>query len=90
MSEGMSEDPIPSEVESSDDLAQTPYYHGTRAALLVGDLIKPGYKSNFGSRRQANHVYLTATVDAATWRLAKSLVEFMLLSQRERLRTTPI
>ncbi|MBJ7282545.1 MAG: NAD(+)--rifampin ADP-ribosyltransferase [Acidimicrobiia bacterium] len=58
---------MPSEVKSSDDLAQTPYYHCTRAALLVGDLIKPGYKSNFGSRRQANHVYLTATVDAAMW-----------------------
>ncbi|CAB4860145.1 MAG: NAD(+)--rifampin ADP-ribosyltransferase [Actinobacteria bacterium] len=67
MSEGMSKDLIPSEVESSDDLAETLYYHGTRAALFVGDLITPGYKSNFGSRRQANHVYLTATVDAATW-----------------------
>ncbi|MEI8336070.1 MAG: NAD(+)--rifampin ADP-ribosyltransferase [Actinomycetes bacterium] len=67
MSEGMSKDPSPSEGESSDDLAETLYYHGTRAALLVGDLIKPGYKSNFGSHRLANHVYLTATVDAATW-----------------------
>lgn len=46
---------------------ETAYYHGTRAALTVGDLINPGHKSNFGSRRQANLVYLTATVDAATW-----------------------
>lgn len=43
------------------------FYHGTRADLQLGDLIAPGYRSNFGSNRQANHVYLTATVDAAVW-----------------------
>ncbi|MEI7859864.1 MAG: NAD(+)--rifampin ADP-ribosyltransferase [Acidimicrobiales bacterium] len=43
------------------------YYHGTCADLTPGDLIVPGYSSNFGSRRKANHVYLTATVDAAVW-----------------------
>ena len=43
------------------------YYHGTRADLQPGDLIEPGYSSNYGRRRQANHVYLTATVDAAVW-----------------------
>jgi Rifampin ADP-ribosyl transferase len=35
--------------------------------LNVGDLIEPGYRSNFGSQRKANHVYFTATVDAAVW-----------------------
>ena len=43
------------------------YYHGTCADLQPGDLIEPGFTSNFGSRRKANHVYLTATVDAAIW-----------------------
>jgi len=43
------------------------YYHGTRAELKPEDLIEPGYNSNFGSRKKANHVYLTATVDAAVW-----------------------
>lgn len=43
------------------------YYHGTRSDLRPGDLIEPGHRSNFGSRRTANHVYLTATVDAAVW-----------------------
>ncbi|OEZ57680.1 NAD(+)--rifampin ADP-ribosyltransferase [Duganella sp. HH105] len=43
------------------------YYHGTRADLKEGDLIEPGYASNYGSRRQANHVYLSATLEAATW-----------------------
>lgn len=43
------------------------YYHGTRADLRVGDLIAPGYASNYGSRRIAAFVYLTATLDAAIW-----------------------
>lgn len=43
------------------------YYHGTRANLKPGDLIEAGYNSNYGSRKKANHVYLTATVDAAVW-----------------------
>lgn len=50
-----------------DDGSQEIYYHGTRADLKPGDLIKPGYNSNFGNRNEANHVYLTATVDAAVW-----------------------
>ena len=42
-------------------------YHGTRANLKPGDLIQPGYASNFGKRTEASHVYLTRTLDAATW-----------------------
>jgi rifampin ADP-ribosylating transferase len=49
------------------DGSQERYYHGTCADLKPGDLIEPGYNSNFGSRKEANHVYLTATVDAAAW-----------------------
>jgi hypothetical protein len=44
-----------------------PFFHGTKADLRPGDLIGPGYGSNFGGRRKANFVYLTATLDAATW-----------------------
>lgn len=44
-----------------------PLYHGTKADLRPGDLIAPSYTSNFGSGRKANHVYLTATLDAAAW-----------------------
>ncbi|GMU65851.1 MAG: NAD(+)--rifampin ADP-ribosyltransferase [Acidobacteriota bacterium] len=43
------------------------YFHGTRADLKVGDLIGPGYTSNYGSRRKAKFVYLTATLEAAVW-----------------------
>lgn len=44
-----------------------PFYHGTRADLKPGDLIVPGYISNYGSRKSANFVYLSATLEAATW-----------------------
>jgi rifampin ADP-ribosylating transferase len=43
------------------------YYHGTKGDLKAGDLLMPGYNSNFGARTKANYVYLTATLDAATW-----------------------
>lgn len=44
-----------------------PFFHGTKADLQPGDLIEPGFNSNFGQRQTANFVYLTATLDAATW-----------------------
>ena len=49
------------------DAEQERYYHGTYADLKPGDLVQPGFSSNFGSRRKASFVYLAATVDAATW-----------------------
>lgn len=50
-----------------DHESRASYFHGTRADLRPGDLIEPGYRSNFGTQRKANHVYLTATLDAAIW-----------------------
>jgi Rifampin ADP-ribosyl transferase len=50
-----------------DDLSSGPFYHGTKADLKKGDLIEPGYNSNYGERKKAGYVYLTATLDAATW-----------------------
>ena len=44
-----------------------PFYHGTKANLIVGDLLMAGYESNFGDRDKANYIYLTATIDAAIW-----------------------
>ncbi|HEX6832271.1 MAG TPA: NAD(+)--rifampin ADP-ribosyltransferase [Rudaea sp.] len=43
------------------------YYHGTKADLKAGDLIAPGYASNYGDRRPGSFVYLSATLDAAIW-----------------------
>jgi rifampin ADP-ribosylating transferase len=52
---------------ASDDPNSPRFYHGTKADLKPGDLIAPGYNSNYGTRKQAAFVYLTATLDAATW-----------------------
>jgi rifampin ADP-ribosylating transferase len=42
------------------------FYHGTKADLKVGDLLAPGYGSNFVERALA-HVYFSATLEAASW-----------------------
>jgi hypothetical protein len=54
-------------VAATDDLSSQRLYHGTRADLKPGDLIEPGYASNYGKNKKATYVYLTATLDAATW-----------------------
>lgn len=43
------------------------YFHGTKADLKIGDLIDVGFKSNYGQNKNANYVFLTATLDAAIW-----------------------
>ena len=43
------------------------YYHGTKADLKAGDLIAPGNNSNYGTRKKAAFVYLSATLNAAIW-----------------------
>ncbi len=42
-----------------------PFFHGTKADLRPGDLLTPGFRSNFGSERVANHIYLTASREGA-------------------------
>ena len=44
-----------------------PYYHGTKAHLKTGDLLKVGYHSNYGKKKKAKFIYFTATMDAAIW-----------------------
>ena len=51
----------------SDAQDSGPFFHGTKAELKPGDLLVAGRSSNFGSGQQANFVYLTATMNAATW-----------------------
>ena len=43
------------------------FFHGTKANLKNGDLIQPGYTSNYGQRATAAYVYLTGTLNAAIW-----------------------
>lgn len=54
--------------------AQT-YFHGTKADLAPGDFIKPGNSSNFGQRKNAKYIFLTATLDAAIWGAELALAE---------------
>lgn len=53
--------------EWTDSSGQPGYLHGTKADLKSGDLIEAGYSSNYGEGRKAAFVYLTGTLDAATW-----------------------
>lgn len=43
------------------------YFHGTKADLSIGDIIQPGFSSNYGKRVNAKYIFLTATLDAAIW-----------------------
>lgn len=43
------------------------YYHGTKADLSINDLIEVGFTSNYGTQRKAKYIYLSATLEAATW-----------------------
>lgn len=54
-------------MEIRNDAATEKYYHGTKADLKTGDLIEPGFNSNYGQRNKAKYIYLTATLDAAIW-----------------------
>jgi hypothetical protein len=44
----------------------TTFFHGTKADLKIGDLLAPGYGSNF-VERELSHIYFSATLEAATW-----------------------
>lgn len=41
------------------------FFHGTAAALVVGELLTPGFRSNYRPEVVMNHVYFTALVDGA-------------------------
>ncbi|MCX6215367.1 NAD(+)--rifampin ADP-ribosyltransferase [Spirosoma sp.] len=43
------------------------FFHGTKADLQIGDFIEVGFNSNFGQRKNAKYIFLTATLDAAIW-----------------------
>lgn len=43
------------------------FFHGTRADLRIGDFIKVGFNSNYGQRKNAKYIFLSAMLDAAIW-----------------------
>jgi rifampin ADP-ribosylating transferase len=42
-----------------------PFFHGTKADLRVGDLLTPGFRSNYRPEIVMNHIYFTALRDGA-------------------------
>ena len=42
-----------------------PFFHGTKAALRVGDLLTAGLRSNYRPEIVMNHIYFTALRDGA-------------------------
>lgn len=46
--------------------ATGPFYHGTRADLATGDLLAPGFASNYQDRA-LSFIYFSGTLDAAIW-----------------------
>ncbi len=56
------------------------YFHGTRSDLKVGEVIEAGFHSNYGHRKKAKYIFLSATLDAAVWGAELALGE-----ERERI-----
>jgi len=77
-----------------DELSSQRFYHGTKVDLKPGDLIEPGYNSNYGKKKKAAYAYLTATLDAATWGpswpSANDPAESIWWNRPARLQMTPI
>jgi rifampin ADP-ribosylating transferase len=57
---------IPVTYENCEHVAG-PFFHGTKAAVAVGDDLVPGFGSNFQERRVLNNIYFTAIVETAVW-----------------------
>ncbi len=57
--------------QTSNEKRPTPfsqtYFHGTKADLKIGDLIETGFNSNYGQKKNAKYIFLSATLDAAIW-----------------------
>jgi hypothetical protein len=49
----------------SEALDEGPFFHGTKAALSVGDLLTAGFHSNYRPEVVMNHIYFTALRDGA-------------------------
>lgn len=59
--------------EDKNVLDSGPFFHGTKAALKIGDLLEPRHLSNYQDKK-STYIYFTATLSAAKWgaELAKS------------------
>ena len=63
---------IPTTYENCDRI-KGPFYHGTASALAVGDLLVPGFNSNYQKGRISNNIYFSTTVAGLAAELASAL-----------------
>ncbi|GAB3818177.1 hypothetical protein GCM10028820_19990 [Tessaracoccus terricola] len=56
--DGLIRDPAPEPVPADDP---GPFFHGTKADVAPGELLTPGWDTNYGSGKKSRHIYLTAT-----------------------------
>ena len=56
----------PAAASTPSDTSERRFYHGTRADLRPGDLLQPGYSSNYAARKSP-WIYFSETLNAATW-----------------------
>jgi len=49
----------------AEPLDDGPFFHGTKADLRVGDLLTPGFRSNYRPEVRMNHIYFTSRLDGA-------------------------
>ncbi|WP_295824206.1 NAD(+)--rifampin ADP-ribosyltransferase [uncultured Microbacterium sp.] len=49
----------------AEPLDDGPFFHGTKADLRVGDLLTPGFRSNYRPEVTMNHIYFTSRLDGA-------------------------
>ncbi len=49
----------------SEVLDEGPFFHGTKAQLQPGDLLRAGFNSNYRPEVVMNHIYFTALRDGA-------------------------
>ena len=47
--------------------ASPPFYHGTKADLQLGDLLAPGFGSNYRQGQPLSWIYFSAALDSAIW-----------------------
>lgn len=53
--------------ESSPNAFSQTFFHGTKANLKIGDFIETSFNSNYGQKKKAKFIYMSATLDAAIW-----------------------
>jgi rifampin ADP-ribosylating transferase len=54
-------------------LVAGPFYHGTASMLEVGQLLVPGFPSNYQKERISNHIYFSSVVASLAAQMAAAL-----------------